>query len=220
MAISSIIATVTAFFILLKYEGHIERISGEKDEDRHAVEALRSERTRLLSLLDNLDEFIFVADPFTYEILYVNKSTKDRFKKDPIGGICYKELQGRDSPCENCTNDIILKERGKPYRWDCHNPVIDRDLMIVDRIIKWPDNRDVKFEIALDITERKQVEKALAKSKAILARAQSIAHVGNWAWDIKTNSMQWSEEIYRIFGCDTRESRPSYEWLISHVHPR
>ncbi len=37
----------------------------------------------------------------------------------------------------------------------------------------------------IDITARKNTEKALMKSKAILSRAQSIAHVGNWAWDLK-----------------------------------
>ena len=36
--------------------------------------------------------------------------------------------------------------------------------MIMDRIIKWPDGRDVRFEIAKDITERKQLEEALKKA--------------------------------------------------------
>ncbi|MCP4715766.1 MAG: response regulator, partial [Deltaproteobacteria bacterium] len=36
---------------------------------------------------------------------------------------------------------------------------------IVDRIIKWPDGRDVRFELATDITERKRAEKALRESE-------------------------------------------------------
>jgi len=70
----------------------------------------------------------------------------------------------------------------------------------------------------IDITDRKKAEKALIKSRAILSRAQSIAHVGNWAWDLKTNEMQWSDEIFRIFGM-SKDLRPTCDWLVSHIHP-
>jgi hypothetical protein len=40
-----------------------------------------------------------------------------------------------------------------------------------------------------DTAKRKLAENALKKSRAILARAQSIAHVGNWAWNLKTAQM-------------------------------
>jgi PAS domain S-box-containing protein len=37
--------------------------------------------------------------------------------------------------------------------------------MITDQIIKWPDGRDVRLELAMDITERKATEQALAESE-------------------------------------------------------
>ncbi len=52
--------------------------------------------------------------------------------------------------------------------------------------------------------ERRQAEKALVKSKAILSRAQVIAHIGNLAWNLKTNAMTWSDEIFKIFGHRSR----------------
>jgi PAS domain S-box-containing protein len=75
------------------------------------------------------------------------------------------------------------------------------------------------YGINQDITARKQAEKALVKSRAILSRAQDIAHVGNWAWDLKTNNMQWSDEIFKIFGYKPQELQPTYEWLLSRVFP-
>jgi len=89
-----------------------------------------------------------------------------------LGGLCYQELQNRNSPCEFCTNEIILKNRGESYQWEYYNSFVDRHLLLTDRIIKWPDGRDVRLEVAVDITERKQAEKALAESREHLLKEQ------------------------------------------------
>ncbi len=126
---------------------------------------LNEEREQLLSIFDSIDEIIYVSDLETYEILYANKAAHRLFDYRLIGELCYEQLQDRDEPCDFCTNDIILKNKGEPYTWEYHNPIIDRHLMIVDRVIKWTDGRDVRFEIAIDITERKKAEKKLEKYK-------------------------------------------------------
>ncbi|RLF92898.1 hypothetical protein DRN45_06485, partial [Thermococci archaeon] len=131
---------------------------------KYAEETLQFERAQFLSIFDSINEIIYVTDPKTYKILYVNKAFKNAFQKDPVGGICYKEFQGLESPCEFCTNEIILKEKGKTYRWEYHNPILNRDYMIADRIIKWPDGRDVRFELAIDITDRKLLEQQREKA--------------------------------------------------------
>jgi PAS domain S-box-containing protein len=70
-----------------------------------------------------------------------------------------------------------------------------------------------------DITKRKVAENALKKSRAILARAQSLAHVGNLAWNLKTGQMQWSDEVYRIFGFGPGDVQPTEDLLLSSVYP-
>jgi PAS domain S-box-containing protein len=70
-----------------------------------------------------------------------------------------------------------------------------------------------------DRSERASAERELVKSKAILSRAQVIAHLGNWAWSFKTNDMTWSDEIFKIFGYPPREFSPTYEWLMSKALP-
>ena len=49
---------------------------------------------------------------------------------------------------------------------------------------------------------RTQAEGLLKKSEAELKKAQQISHVGNWVWHISTNRLEWSDEMYRIFGID------------------
>ncbi|MEP9411793.1 MAG: diguanylate cyclase [Candidatus Brocadia sp.] len=73
--------------------------------------------------------------------------------------------------------------------------------------------------IILDITDRKRVEESLRKSEASLANAQRIAHLGNWEWNIETNDLQWSDEVYRIFGLTPREFGATYEAFLNSVHP-
>lgn len=54
---------------------------------------------------------------------------------------------------------------------------------------------------------------------AIMGNAQRIAHFGNWEWDIRRNSLSWSDEVYRIFGLDPKRFLPNYESYLSAIHP-
>ncbi|NER79302.1 MAG: PAS domain S-box protein, partial [Leptolyngbya sp. SIO1D8] len=70
-----------------------------------------------------------------------------------------------------------------------------------------------------NITERKQAETALQASEARLKEAQRIAHIGSWEFDFKTNTLLWSDEIYRIFEIDPQQFGATYEAFLSTVHP-
>ena len=71
----------------------------------------------------------------------------------------------------------------------------------------------------IDISKRKAAEFALQKSESRLAEAQRIAHIGNWEWDIATNDLQCSEEVYRILGITAGQFNATYEAFISYIHP-
>ena len=69
-----------------------------------------------------------------------------------------------------------------------------------------------------DITEQRQVEQDLRQSEERLRYAERLAHVGHWHWDIKSNRLTWSEEIFRIFG-QNPESPPTYEAFLRMILP-
>ncbi len=73
--------------------------------------------------------------------------------------------------------------------------------------------------IARDITESIKAEVALRNSEASLTKAQRIAHLGNWDWDIVNNNLLWSDEIYRIFGIKPQQFKANYEAFLKTVHP-
>ena len=69
--------------------------------------------------------------------------------------------------------------------------------------------------VVKDITERKRAEAALLRQRAMLAQTERIAHIGSWEWEIATDRVRWSEELFRIFGLDPSEDAPSYS---EHAH--
>ena len=70
-----------------------------------------------------------------------------------------------------------------------------------------------------ELEVRKQTEEALRRSEASLREAQRIAHLGNWQWNIRTNELHWSEEIYSIFGLARQQFKETYEAFLDRVHP-
>ncbi|MEO1299484.1 MAG: PAS domain-containing protein, partial [Cyanobacteria bacterium J06636_16] len=70
-----------------------------------------------------------------------------------------------------------------------------------------------------NITNRKLAEEKLHQSRTSLAIAQRIAHVGNWAINLRTRKTVWSAELYRIFGFDPSQPPPSYAQALRRVHP-
>lgn len=64
--------------------------------------------------------------------------------------------------------------------------------------------------VVQDITEIK-------KAHVNLNRAQQIAHIGSWDWDVITNISTWSEEQYRLFGEDIHSYQPTFESYFAHL---
>ncbi len=59
---------------------------------------------------------------------------------------------------------------------------------------------------------------AVEKSEARLAEAQSVAALGSWEWNIVQDRVEWSDEIFPIFGLDRETFDATYEGFLSLVH--
>jgi len=51
-----------------------------------------------------------------------------------------------------------------------------------------------------------------------LNKAEEISHLGTWEWNIATNELYWSDEIYRIFGIEAQAFDATYDEFTQHIH--
>lgn len=72
--------------------------------------------------------------------------------------------------------------------------------------------------VVMEITERKQAEAAVRDSERNLTEAQRIAHVGSWRWNLG-GPVQWTDELYRIFGVSRETFTPTVESFFELVYP-
>jgi PAS domain S-box-containing protein len=71
-----------------------------------------------------------------------------------------------------------------------------------------------------DITDRKQAEQQMAESIEILSTAEAVTHIGSWAWDLRSNRITWSAELYRLFGVDRETCEENLDRVFEQaIHP-
>lgn len=186
---------------------------------------------KFLKILDSLQAIVYVADMQSYELLFVNKHTRELFG-DIEGGICWQSLQkGQTGPCPFCSNDKLTDEDGKPtgeYLWEFCNTRNNQWYHMMDRAIEWVDGRIVRLEIATDITERKLAQQEMEHAQEELARTNEqlellldslpiipFTRAGNK--DFTFTYM--SNAVEKITGYPPKQFSDTPQFWLNHLHP-
>jgi len=129
-----------------------------------------------------------------------------------------------------CSGMAIRDKAGKPIRMlGAHHDITDikkreQELNNAKENERALQFKTEEYEAINEELLRTNDELIVAKERAEesefkLKEAQQIAHVGNWELNILTNKLVWSDEIYRIFGCEPQEFSATYEAFLGFVHP-
>jgi PAS domain S-box-containing protein len=73
--------------------------------------------------------------------------------------------------------------------------------------------------IARDLTEQQLAQAMLEEVEVRLAEGEALAHVGSWLWDLRTGTVQWSNEFHRIHGIDPLDFDGTLASHLQVVHP-
>ena len=71
--------------------------------------------------------------------------------------------------------------------------------------------KSLLFSLVHDVTERKRAEEALQHHKTMLERTESLAHMASFEWEVDTDRVTWSPEMFRILGRDPALGVPNLE---------
>lgn len=197
-------------------------------EQRQAEALLRTERNFTGAVLDNAGALILVLD---------REGRIRRFNRacETISGYSFAEVEGRlpwdflllpeerDRVREHAllalsndpdtlgsihSNHWLDKDGGKHLLEWHRAPLLDAQGQL-----------EYLVAIGIDVTEKREVEAALQRSEETYARAEAIAHLGSWDWDITSGQLLWTDEIYRIYGQMPQAFGATYQAFLDAIHP-
>ena len=74
-------------------------------------------------------------------------------------------------------------------------------------------------QLEAEVTQRIKAEDELKLKNQQLNDAQEIANLGHWEWNVATNKVSWSDELFRVYGLPVSGEGLSYEKFLEYVHP-
>ena len=146
---------------------------------------LQRKHKQLHDILDAFTDPVCIVDMETYKILFVNNSVEETYprKDGTLSNICYKRLMGRDTPCPFCTNAIIAAS-SEPYQWTYENKTTRRTYTVVDKAIKWDNDKTVRLSISRDVTDLLQTQHE--KQDAVVASQAKSEFLAHMSHEIRT----------------------------------
>ncbi|MHA4845471.1 PAS domain-containing sensor histidine kinase [Flavitalea antarctica] len=71
----------------------------------------------------------------------------------------------------------------------------------------------------MDVTEKHHMIRKLQHSEELYKQAQALNRIGNWAWNIHSDRVQWSDELFNIYGLPAQSEQITFDRYLSFLHP-
>ena len=131
-------------------------------EHKKVEDTLHAQFNQITTIFDALNAVVFVADMDKREILYMNKFGTTLFGSD-WKEKSYAELMetSQNAPCKFFAPERLVRdsEPQPPEVYEYKNSSTDRWYQCMDKAIPWTDGKLVRLEVAVDITELKEMER-------------------------------------------------------------
>jgi PAS domain S-box-containing protein len=181
--------------------------------------------TLFKTIFDRSSEACAISNP-DGQLVYINKAHEDLFGR-PLAH-AQKLLFSDFYPPES--QETLQREvpaaiaRGKNWEGELEAlssdgrrfPIWIRSDAIFD------DQKKLRYSFGFmhDISARKKAERDQRNANMELEQAQAVAHLGSWKWNLEAAEVEWSDEMFRIFGIDKATYSGRLGDVISQViHP-
>jgi len=184
-------------------------ISVDITERRHAEESLHLFR----KLIDHSSDAIEVVDPKTLGFLDVNeRSCRDLgYTRLELLSLRVPDIDPAMNESSMAKIEKELQESGSVIFESMHQRKDGSTFPVEINLKRVELDRPYNVSVVRDITERKRVDEALRQKSEELTLAQRVAGLGSWQWDARTDTVTWSEELYRLHGLDPKLPAPPYK---------
>jgi PAS domain S-box-containing protein len=196
--------------------------------ERQQAEADREATMQLMrTTLDGMSDPVVLIG-VDYQVLWANKAMEEQYGGERLGRPiqCYELTHKRADPCDLgtciCSLHEVQREMQPVTVMHDHiqaNGEIRHLEIVASPLFDTDGNLTGIVEATRDITDLKRTQDALQTSEHSLTKAQSVAKVGHYKWDLETNTTTWSAELYRIFGVDLGTYTPTTDNFFELVHP-
>ena len=86
--------------------------------------------------------------------------------------------------------------------------------------VNFDNNKPVSIKgTVMDVTDKHHMVQKLRRSESLYKQAESLNKLGNWTWEIKTGKLEWSDELFRIYGLEPQSEKVNFERFIGFIHP-
>jgi diguanylate cyclase (GGDEF)-like protein/PAS domain S-box-containing protein len=211
-------------------DGAVEAIEGvvyDVTERVRAEEALREAEALYRTLVEQIPAVTYIdrADS-SFESVYTSPQIEEMLGYTQEEWRANKLWEKRLHPDDServLDADDRLEIEGEPFSEEYRLLAKDGSVVWVREeavLIKDDANEPLYWQgVLFDITERKEAEEELRKSRENLAEAQRMARLGSWEWDLRTGEVDWSDETFRVYGFEPQSFVPTFERLLEIVHP-
>ena len=88
---------------------------------------------------------------------------------------------------------------------------VDRAMAFYSRLARMISSLSyTTIKLSRNMVQHQQAEQALRDSHDLLNATQRIAGIGGWQWDVATDTVTWSEELYNITGLNPNSPPPQF----------
>jgi two-component system sensor histidine kinase/response regulator len=188
---------------------------------KQADELLHKSALRNSIILNTAIDGFWITDPRTQGILEVNEAycRMSGYSREELLQMTISQVEALEK-YEDVNAHIERVKNQVLDRFETIHRRKDGSTFDVELSVQYLSEDGKIFSFLRDITARKQMEmelkereRRLRETNLDLKRAEAEGHIGNWKWNLKTSTVEWSDEMFRIFGID----RDSYSGRLGDV---